>query len=389
MRAIENNASGRSGLQKAARGAQMMKGAVKAGQGIASGNFVAVAQGAVEALSFETIVIIILVAVLILLLPVIVICAIPQMLFSWATVDDAELLARNQHGIELVEHYEETIEKQPDGVKPDIYWLISIESVRENQKIEDISKRDVENSVEGSYEVDEETGEIHNKSSEEIMNDLGFSAEQKNWALLMYNTLNDQYLDPDSEFADVGGLPSYEGVMLGSSGETQVVYYNQLDTRWANQMYGKSSTIGAAGCGPTALAIAVSTLTGIIVDPPAVCDWSVKNGHRCEGNGSYHSLIPEGAKHYGLKVEKLGRSSAGELEKHLSNGKLIIAIMDPGHFTATGHFIVLRGITAAGKVLVADPASYRRSEQEWDMSIILNEARGDASAGGPFWSISR
>lgn len=389
MRTIEQNTSGRSGYQKAARGAQMLKGAVKAGSGIASGNFVAVAQGVVEALSPKVILIIIAIILFIILLPVIIISAIPQMLFSWATVDDAELVARNQHGTELVQHYEDTIDDLPEGVNPDIYWLISIESVREKQDLDEISKRDVEKSVENSYTIDDETGEVYNKSPDEIMNELGFDEEQKNWATLMYDTLNYQYLDPNSEFADVDGLPSYEGVMLGEAGETQVTYYNQLDSRWSNQMYGRSSTIGAAGCGPTALAICVSTLTGRNVDPPAVCDWSVRNGHRCEGNGSYHSLIPEGAKHYGLKVEKLGRSSARELEQHLSSGKLVIAIMAKGHFTSNGHFIVLRGITEDGKVLVADPASYKRSGQEWSMSIILNEARGDAAAGGPFWSLSK
>ena len=389
MRTIEQNTSGRSGYQKAARGAQMLKGAIKAGSGIVSGNFVAVAQGVVEALSPKVILIIISIILFIILLPVIIISAIPQMLFSWATVDDAELVARNQHGTELVQHYEDTIDDLPEGVNPDIYWLISIESVREKQDLEEISKRDVENSVKNSYTIDSETGEVYNKSPDEIMNELGFDEEQKNWATLMYDTLNYQYLDPNSEFADVDGLPSYEGVMLGESGETQVVYYNQLDSRWSNEMYGRSSTIGAAGCGPTALAICVSTLTGRDVDPPAVCAWSVRNGHRCEGNGSYHSLIPEGAKHYGLKVEKLGRSSARELEQHLSSGKLVIAIMAKGHFTSNGHFIVLRGITEDGKVLVADPASYKRSGQEWDMSIILNEARGDAAAGGPFWSLSK
>ncbi len=389
MITLENNAKGRSGTQKVVRGAQMVKGAVKAGTGIASGNFVAVAQGVVEALSPKVIAIILAILIFLLLLPIIIISAIPQMLFSWATVDDDELIARNQHGTELVQHYEDTIADQPEGVNPDVYWLISIESVREKQDLDEISKSDVEASVENSYTIDDETGEVHNKSPDEIMDELGFNDEEKNWADLMYSTLNDQYLDPDSEFADVGGLPSYEGVMLGESGETQVVYYNQLDSRWSNQMYGRSSTIGAAGCGPTALAIAVSTLTDKTVDPPAVCDWSVRNGHRCEGNGSYHSLIPEGAKHYGLKVEKLGRSSARELEQHLSSGKLVIAIMAPGHFTSTGHFIVLRGITESGKVLVADPASYKRSGQEWSMSIILNEARGDAAAGGPFWSLSK
>ena len=40
-----------------------------------------------------------------------------------------------------------------------------------------------------------------------------------------------------------------------------------------------------------------------------------------------------------------------------------------------------------GKILVADPASHKRSEQEWDLSIILDEARKGAAAGGPFWAI--
>ena len=40
-----------------------------------------------------------------------------------------------------------------------------------------------------------------------------------------------------------------------------------------------------------------------------------------------------------------------------------------------------------GKIMVADPASYTRSEQLWDLSIILNEASRRAGAGGPFWII--
>ena len=386
MRKIEN-ANGRSGTQKAVRGAQMLKGAVKAAGGIASGNFVAVAQGAAQLLSPKVIAIIAGILIFLLLLPIIVICAVPQMLFSWGTVNDEELLARNRHGTELVQCYEDTIAEQEEGVNPDVYWLISIESVRSKQKLEDISKRDVIKSVENSYTKDSETGEIHNKSQDEMMDELGFSNDEKNWAELMYSSLNGQKLDPDSEYGDAGGLSNYDGVTLGEAGETKVVYYNQCDSRWSSQMYGKSSTIGAAGCGPTSMAIVVSTLTGKNVDPPTMCAWSVRNGHRCEGNGSYHSLIPAAAQHYGLKVDKLGRSSARELQRHLSQGHLVVAIMSKGHFTSNGHFIVLRGITASGKVLVADPASYKRSGQEWDVSIILNETNKGAAAGGPLWAI--
>ncbi len=239
------------------------------------------------------------------------------------------------------------------------------------------------------YTINRLTSVVHNRTAVEIMQVLCFNEEERNWAKLMYNTITRQYLDPDGEFGDVGGLSNYEGVLLGKEGETPVTYFNQTDSKWRYTMYGSSGTIGEAGCGPTALAIAVSTLTGSGVDPPTIASWSVANGHRCEGNGSYHSLIPSSAQHYGLKVENLGLLSATELEEHLSSGKLIIVIMSQGHFTSSGHFIVLRGITSEGKVLVADPASCKRSNQEWDISIILNEARRDASAGGPFWSLSK
>ena len=40
--------------------------------------------------------------------------------------------------------------------------------------------------------------------------------------------------------------------------------------------------------------------------------------------------------------------------------------MGPGHFTNGGHFIILRGVTLDGSVLVADPASQERSLTTWD-----------------------
>lgn len=180
---------------------------------------------------------------------------------------------------------------------------------------------------------------------------------------------------------------SYEGVIF-SDGQTQVTYYNQLDSRWADIMYGTSGTIGEGGCGPTSMAIVISTFTGETHDPVELANWSVANGHRCEGNGSYHTLIPESAKAYGLKVEGAGKDDAQKIADALAAGKLVVAIMSRGHFTSSGHFIVLRGITMEGKILVADPASKNRSEQEWDFSIVLNEARQGAGAGGPFWIIS-
>lgn len=178
---------------------------------------------------------------------------------------------------------------------------------------------------------------------------------------------------------------SYDGIIF-ADGSTSVVYYNQLDERFADKPYG-TDKIGSHGCGPSAMAIVVSSLTNETMDPIQMSEWAYKNGYWCKNSGSYHSLIPGAAKAWNLPVEGCTKSEPQRIVDALSSGKLVVAIMTKGHFTSSGHFIVLRGVTSEGKILVADPASYKRSQQEWDLSIILNEASKRAGAGGPFWII--
>jgi hypothetical protein len=194
----------------------------------------------------------------------------------------------------------------------------------------------------------------------------------------------DQYVsNSDESYLESAGQ-DFSGVSF-TDGATEVQYYNQLDARWKDLSYGVTSTIGEAGCGPTSLAIVVSSLTDRIIDPVQMCGWAYENGYLCEGSGSYHSLIPEGGRHFGLTVEGCTADEPQRIVDALSSGKLVIAIMGKGTFTTSGHFLVMRGITADGKILVADPASKNKSDKEWDLRIFLNEARKGAAAGGPFW----
>lgn len=178
---------------------------------------------------------------------------------------------------------------------------------------------------------------------------------------------------------------SYEGVIF-TDGVTPVVYFNQGDERWGDKPYG-TDKIRTHGCGPTSMSIVVSTLTGQTVDPIQMSEWAYKNGYWCKGSGSYHSLIPGAAAAWNLPVEGCTASEPQRIVDALGDGKLVAAIMAKGHFTRSGHFIVLRGVTSEGKILVADPGSYKRTQQEWELSIILNEASRRAGAGGPFWII--
>ena len=186
-----------------------------------------------------------------------------------------------------------------------------------------------------------------------------------------------------SEFTDLG--ISYEGIVF-SDGETEVVYYNQMDERWKDLPYG-TDDIGHYACGPTSMAIVVSSLTSETVDPPHMAQWAYENGHWCSRSGSYHSVVPGAAAAWGLNCEACSRDDPQKLVDALAAGKLVVAIMGPGHFTRGGHFIVLRGVTSEGKILVADPVSYSRSDEEWDLSIFLAEASQYAANRSPFWII--
>lgn len=195
--------------------------------------------------------------------------------------------------------------------------------------------------------------------------------------------LGDGMMQGISEW-DGNSIPSLGNVRF-TDGATEVVYYNQLDERYAGKPYG-TDHIGSHGCGPTSMAIVVSSLTGQTVDPVAMAEWSYQNGYWCKDSGSYHALVPAAARNWGLNVSGCSVSEPQRILDALAEGKLVVAIMSKGHFTKSGHFIVLRGVQN-GMILVADPASYNRSGQLWDLSVILREASRGAAAGGPFWII--
>lgn len=192
--------------------------------------------------------------------------------------------------------------------------------------------------------------------------------------------------------AVVGGLTAF--TQLGEGREPlfldtgNTVYYSQTDKRWADRLYGSEGTIGEAGCGPTCLAMVTSTLTQRTVTPADTAKWAAENGQRCIGSGSYHSIIPEGGKAYRFDVRGADKTQFEQVKQALKEGKMVVALMSRGHFTLTGHFILLRGIDENGKVLVSDPNSRRRSAKRWDFDLIIKEAKNGAANGGPFWICS-
>ena len=173
-----------------------------------------------------------------------------------------------------------------------------------------------------------------------------------------------------------------EEVLLGGSAE--VVYFNQSEAPWASQPYGPDE-VGGYGCGPACMAMLVSTLTEKTMDPAEMAAWAYENGYCAPGSGSYCALITGTAEAYGLTVQPFRELTADALTEALASGHLFAALMTRGHFTSGGHFILLRGVTLEGKILVADPNSRERSLTAWDPELILGELSSTRSAGAPLW----
>lgn len=172
-------------------------------------------------------------------------------------------------------------------------------------------------------------------------------------------------------------------------GARELVYFNQTDDRWANDPYG-TDHIGGYGCGPTAMAMVAATLAGADTDPSRMAQLCVDLGYWASKHGSYRDIIPGISEEYGLSCTSLtpDETSESAILQSLSSGQLIVALVGPGHFTNSGHFIILRGATLDGSILVADPASRERSLTTWELSLILEELASNWDSGGPLWVIS-
>lgn len=414
---MDNESNGTQNMVRAAAGAANIA------RGAAYGGLYGAAVETVKSFFPEIVKGSVILLFVIILGPLLIFTALPNILFGFdsATAPDIVDFTASAHELEAIyqnidRKNQSLIERLVESILPDFmtddepdyddyevtkslgnvnhYWLVAIGSVRYKQDLNIMDEPTIEQLL---FDKLTYTASIKDRilsitvrdlTPEAYMDKLGFTQEEKDWAALLYSVLADnQKIGVEDSDGPVKYNTDY-GDITFTNADTPVVYYNQTDSRWGNKLYGRTGTIGWEGCGPTALAIVVASMTDNKVTPYDVAQWSAQNGYRCEGNGSYHSLIPNGGEHYGLTVTKIGKDSK-KLVEALESGKLVIAIMAPGHFTTTGHFIVLRGITEEGNVLVADPASVKRSNQEWALGIITNEAATRAGAGGPFWVFSR
>lgn len=159
------------------------------------------------------------------------------------------------------------------------------------------------------------------------------------------------------------------------------VYFCQGDDAWNHNGY----HIAGAGCGPTSMAVVISSLTDKYVTPVETTKWAYEHGLYSSA-GSQHRLIPDISQAYELKCEGVGRDKNKIIEA-LKAGHPVVALMGPGYFTRGGHFMVLVKIDAEENVTVADVGSRKRTQFTYKLDDIISQSK-NAQADGPFWIIS-
>lgn len=207
--------------------------------------------------------------------------------------------------------------------------------------------------------------------------------EIKQWASEIYNLAGDAIdqskLGSTNTYDDCvngdGGGSGGGGAGVISLGNFNMFY--QHKGPWARQYIGRQSclreTFTQCGCGPTSLAIVISNLTGDkSITPLKTRDFASFS------NGIDWASLASVPRRFGLKTQTIGLNIA-RARQTLEQGGLVILSQTRGPLTrqSDGHILVIRGINAQGRFLVADPISERQTNNQngYSAADILSGAR--------------
>lgn len=140
--------------------------------------------------------------------------------------------------------------------------------------------------------------------------------------------------------------------ILSWQGTQQPVVFYQDRNFWASYPYDANNTsatetIGASACGPTSMAMVVSTLLKKAVIPPILSDWAINNGYRDHNgeNGTNFNFFRACANHFGLTyggtLSEPSTATFNTIKNWCANGGLaIINAYSASPYTSSGHYVV-------------------------------------------------
>lgn len=149
--------------------------------------------------------------------------------------------------------------------------------------------------------------------------------------------------------------------------------YQSRYTRAVCEVDGASKSAASSGCGAAAASMIIAYAGDFDQTPYSLFYWAAKNG-RYSGDGLDYATLRDMLSRHGVDSRMMG-VSAENILRALRENHPIILLMGEGHFTNDGHYIVLRGLDANGKLLVNDPNSASRSGGAYSMDLICGQAK--------------
>jgi hypothetical protein len=187
-----------------------------------------------------------------------------------------------------------------------------------------------------------------------------------------------------------------------------MVIYDQYDPKYAKYQVdlgsSKSGTIQRCGCGPTSLAMAIATLTGDkSVTPITVADYYWTHGGLEGDCGSTWSWNVITNNWPNIKVKDINSDLQAAIQTVKSGGFALVSVSGPpftggpdANGVLPGHFILIRGVTDAGKILVANPlgkyAGSNWADQnttEWDPAYLSTQINDKGGYVKGMWAITK
>lgn len=137
---------------------------------------------------------------------------------------------------------------------------------------------------------------------------------------------------------------------------------------------GEYKSVASSGCGATCLSMVIEYLTGNSAQTPQTLFEDAWQRGDYYGYGLSHDALDRLAQANGVTGKWIGKD-AEALRRALNEGYPVIAHMGPGQFAEEGHYILLRGLTDDGRVVMNDPNSETNTRSTFDLGQIIEESK--------------